>query len=410
MEPQTTMDAFSAKRIEQARQTLGDAVRHTPLVYSKTLSDLTGGTVYLKLENLQHTGSFKLRGAFNKIQRLTPDERSRGVVCASAGNHAQGIAFSATTLGVRSTIFMPIFASPSKIQATRAYGAHVELTGTIFDDAYDAAQAYAREHGAVFVPAFDDYDIIAGQGTLGLEIVQDLETVDVVLCPVGGGGLLAGVAAALKHRKPEVVVVGVGTEGAQAMNLSVQQGRIVPMPGLSTIADGIAIKRPGEKTFPLVQQHVDRLATVSDEETANAVFLLMQHAKVVAEPAGAVGLAALLADKAAFADKNVVVILSGGNIDLGLLAQVVERGLYVEGLRATLAIDVPDRPGNLDMLVGILADLRANIQSISHDRYTTSVPVGHVRVTITFRTLGREQVATVEDALRARGLHYQVLT
>ncbi len=404
------MTDFPFDRIEQAHRALAEVVKRTPLIPSRTFSAMTGSRVCLKLENLQDTGSFKLRGAFNKIRQLTPEERQRGVVCASAGNHAQGVAYAAAAMGVQSTVFMPLFAPPAKIQATRGYGAHVELVGTIYDEAYAAARAYAQAHGAVLVHAFDDPQVIAGQGSIGVEIFEDLGEVDVVLCPTGGGGLIAGVAAALKHLKPGVRVVGVEAEGAQSMKLSLEQGRIVPMTSMTTIADGIAVKVPGEVTFPLVQRYVDEMVTVDDEETAYALYLLLQRAKLLAEPAGAVSLAALLCGRVAFPGQTVVVLVSGGNVDLALLTQIVERGLIRDGLRAKIAVDVPDRPGTLDDLLDILAGLQANIQFLTHDRFTASVPIGHVRVTVTFRTLGREQIARIEEALRARNLAFQVLT
>jgi threonine dehydratase len=331
------------------------------------------------------------------------------VVCASAGNHAQGVAYAARQVGVESTVFMPIFAPPAKIQATQGYGARVHLTGTIFDEAYAAARIHAEERDQVFIPAFDDPHIIAGQGTVGLEIYEDLRDVDLVFCPVGGGGLIAGVALAMKHLNPGIQVIGVEAEGAQSMYLSLRLGRIESMNGMSTIADGIAVKTPGELTFPMVQQYVDDLVTVTDEETGYAMFLLAQRAKLIAEPAGIVGMAAVLGGKVDVAGKRVAVIISGGNVNLALFSQIIERGLIKDGLRAEIAVDVPDLPGKLIQLLSILADLQANIVDITHDRNTTSVPIGFVRITISFRTLGTEQVTSIARALDARNLRYQVL-
>ena len=403
------MPAFSYDAIEAADAALEGVVKRTPLVRSKLLSERTGGAVYLKLENLQNAGSFKLRGAYNTIRQLTSDERARGVVCASAGNHAQGVAWAAAKMGVPATVFMPRFAPPAKIQATRGYGAEVVLEGTIYDDAYEAARRRAETHGTPFIHAFDDARVIAGQGTLGLELVRELPDLDVVLCPVGGGGLIAGVAAAVKHHRPGAEVVGVEAEGAQSMKRSLEEGRIVPMTSMATIADGIAVKVPGSVTFPLVQRLVERVVTVGDEETAYALYLLLQRGKLLAEPAGAVGLAALLTGALDVAGRTAVVVVSGGNIDPALLTQIIERGLLRDGLSAKIAVDLPDKPGMLDGLLDVLAQLQTNIQSVKHDRYNAAVPIGHVRVTVTFRTLGGEQLAEVEAALAARGFAHRVL-
>ncbi|RMF62309.1 MAG: threonine ammonia-lyase [Bacteroidetes bacterium] len=393
-----------------ARETVRAVARHTPLIRSKTFSEMAGCDVFLKLENLQRTGSFKLRGAYHRISRLAPGEKARGVVCASAGNHAQGVAFSAAAHGIASTVFMPVFAPPAKIQATRAYGAEVRLVGRIYDEAYEAARAFCEEHGKTYIPAFDDEAIIAGQGTLGLELYDDLPDVDVVLCPVGGGGLIGGVAVALKHLRPSVRIVGVEAEGAPALKRSLEAGHLVPATSLATIADGIAVKTPGRLTFALARAYVDEVVTVPDSDTAYALYLLLQRAKLLVEPAGAVGLAALLAGTVAYPGRRVAVILSGGNVDLGLLTQIIERGLLHTGLRARIAVDMPDKPGSLQLLLDILAGLQANIESVEHDRFTTAVPIGHVRITITFRTPGREHIDAIRQALAERHLTCQVLT
>lgn len=398
------MDDITFAEIEEAGQALKGAVKHTPLYRSRTFSELAGCRLHLKLENLQATGSFKIRGAYNRIRLLTEAERARGVVCASAGNHAQGVACSATAMGVKSTVFMPVFAPPSKVQATRSYGAEVILEGLTYDDAYTAASRLAQDEERIYVHAFDDRAVIAGQGTIGLEIVEDLPDVDVVLVPVGGGGLISGIATALKHLRPEVEIVGVEAEGAPAMVRSLARGRLEGLTAMETIADGIAVKSPGPRTFAIVQRHVDRMVTVSDEEIAHALFLLTERAKLIAEPAGVAALAAALSEKAGYPGKKVAVVISGGNVDLALLTQIVDRGLVQSGMISRIAVDVPDRPGSLNELLGILTSLRANVRSISHDRQTATVPVGHVRVTITFRTLGREQVEALTAILRERGL------
>ncbi len=404
------MDEITFAGIEEAGQALRGAVKQTPLSRSRTFSEMAGCRLHLKLENLQATGSFKIRGAYNRIRLLTDGEKSRGVVCASAGNHAQGVACSARAMGVKSTVFMPVFTPPSKVQATRSYGAEVNLEGLTYDDAFAAASALAREDGRIYIHAFDDAEVIVGQGTIGLEIQADLPDVDVVLVPVGGGGLISGIATALKHLRPQVEIVGVEAEGAPAMVRSLERGRLEALTSMDTIADGIAVKSPGARTFAIVQKLVDRMVTVSDEETSHVLFLLAERAKLIAEPAGVVALAAALSEKAGYPGKKVAVVISGGNVDLALLTQIVDRGLVQSGMVSRIAVDVPDRPGSLNELLAILTGLRANVRSISHDRQTASVPVGHVRVTITFRTLGREQVEELTAILRQRGLTQKLLT
>ena len=404
------MDEITFAGIEEAGQALRGAVKQTPLSRSRTFSEMAGCRLHLKLENLQATGSFKIRGAYNRIRLLTDGEKSRGVVCASAGNHAQGVACSARAMWVKSTVFMPVFTPPSKVQATRSYGAEVNLEGLTYDDAFAAASALAREDGRIYIHAFDDAEVIVGQGTIGLEIQADLPDVDVVLVPVGGGGLISGIATALKHLRPQVEIVGVEAEGAPAMVRSLERGRLEALTSMDTIADGIAVKSPGARTFAIVQKLVDRMVTVSDEETSHVLFLLAERAKLIAEPAGVVALAAALSEKAGYPGKKVAVVISGGNVDLALLTQIVDRGLVQSGMVSRIAVDVPDRPGSLNELLAILTGLRANVRSISHDRQTASVPVGHVRVTITFRTLGREQVEELTAILRQRGLTQKLLT
>jgi threonine dehydratase len=401
---------LSFKDIQEAYDILKPVVKRTPLEKSKTFSHMIKTNVYLKQENLQTTGSFKIRGAYNKIYHLTPQERRRGVVCASAGNHAQGVAHASTLMGLNSTVFMPIYTSPTKIIATRSYGATVVLKGITYDDAADAAKKYAKEKKIMFVHAFNDNFVIAGQGTIGIEIFEVLPEVDVVLVPVGGGGLISGIALALKTLKPTVKVIGVEAEGAQSMKLSLEKNKIVPLKSIMTIADGIAIKTPKELTFSLAQQYVDEVVTVNDEEIANALYLLLQRAKLVVEPAGTVALAALLSKKVSFPKKNVVVILSGGNINLSLLTQIIEQGMMRNKLLVKVSVTALDKPRVLKEILTILADLGANVQSIAHDRGTTSVPVGFVRIVITFQTLGREQIEMIKQEFNRKKLQYHVLS
>jgi threonine dehydratase len=397
------------KEIQEAYDILKPVVKRTPLEKSKTFSQMIKTNVYLKQENLQTTGSFKIRGAYNKIFHLTKQERMHGVVCASAGNHAQGVAHSSTLMGLKSTVYMPVYTSPTKIIATKSYGATVVLEGITYDDAADAAKKYAKENKITFVHAFNDAFVIAGQGTIGIEIFEGLPGVDVVLVPIGGGGLISGIALALKTLKPDVKIIGVEAEGAQSMKLSLEQNKIVPLKSMMTIADGIAVKTPQELTFSLAKQYVDEVVTVNDEEIANALYLLLQRAKLVVEPAGAVALAALLSKKVLFPKKNVVVILSGGNINLSLLTQIIERGMMRQKLLVKVSITALDKPKALKEILTILADLGANVQSIDHDRGTTTVPVGFVRIVITFQTLGKEQIEMIKQKFDRKKLHYHIL-
>ena len=400
----------SFKDIKEAYDVLKPVVKRTSLEKSKTFSKLTKTNVYLKLENLQTTGSFKIRGAYNKIYHLSKKERERGVVCASAGNHAQGVAHASKLMNVKSTVFMPIYTSPTKIIATKAYGAEVVLEGITYDDAAAAAKKYAEEKKMTFVHAFNDHQVIAGQGTIGIEIFESLPDVDAVIVPIGGGGLISGIALALKTLKPKVKVIGAEAEGAQSMKKSLEENKIVPLKSINTIADGIAVKTPKEITFELAKKYVDEVVTVNDEEIANALYLLLQRAKLVVEPAGAVSLAAILSKKVTLPGKNVVAVLSGGNVNLSLLTQIIERGMMKNKLLVKISITALDKPKVLRDILNILANLGSNVQAISHDRCTTAVPVGYVKIIITFQTLGKEQIEIIKQELDRKNLKYQILS
>jgi len=396
--------------VKDAYTILKPVIKQTPLERSKTFSHLTGSNVYLKEENLQTTGSFKIRGAYNKIFHLNKEEKKHGVVCASAGNHAQGVAYASTLMGVKSTVFMPIYTPPTKILATKSYGATVVLEGITYDDAAEAAKKYAEQKKMTFVHAFNDNDVIAGQGTIGIEIFESLPQVDAVLVPIGGGGLISGIGLALKTLKPTVKIIGVEAEGAQSMKLSLEKNKIVPLKSIMTIADGIAVKTPKELTFTLAKQYVDTVVTVNDEEIANALYLLLQRTKLVVEPAGAVGLAALLSKKIKFPKKNVVAVLSGGNVNLSLLTQIIERGMMRHKLLVKVSITALDKPKVLKDILAILSDFGANVQSISHDRCTTAVPVGFVKIVITFQTLGKEQIEMIKKEFNKKKVNYHILS
>jgi threonine dehydratase len=401
---------LTLKDIQEAYEVLKPVVKQTPLEKSKTFSHLTKTNVYMKLENLQTTGSFKIRGAYNKISHLTKEEKKQGVVCASAGNHAQGVALAAALMGVKSTVFMPIYTPPTKILATKSYGANVVLEGVTYDDAAEAAKKFSEEKNMTFVHAFNDEYVIAGQGTIGLEIFHVLPEVDAVLVPIGGGGLICGIAVALKTLKPKVKIIGVEAEGAQSMKLSLEQKKIVPLKSIQTIADGIAVKTPKDLTFALARRYVDEVVTVNDEEIANALYLLLQRTKLVVEPAGAVALAAVLSKKVVLQKKNVVVVLSGGNVNLSLLTQIIERGMMRNKLLVKISITALDKPKVLRDILSILANLGANVQAIAHDRCTTAVPVGYVKLVITFQTLGKEQIDAIKQEFDREKVVYHLLS
>lgn len=391
--------------IRKARERLRDAVYLTPCARSDVLSRLLGCELYLKLENLQVTGSFKERGALNKILQLDARQRAAGVIAASAGNHAQGVAHAARLSGIRATIVMPETTPLAKLQSTRSYGADVVLSGTGYDQAYEKAVELQREHGYTFVHAFDDEDVIAGQGTIGLELLEQVPDMEVVLVPVGGGGLIGGIALAIGNSAPAVRVIGVEAERMPAMQASVAAGRVTPLRPANSIADGISVARVGELTFPLVQAWVDSIVTVAEEEIARAILTLLERKKTLAEGSGAVGLAALLAGRITGVEgRKVVVVVSGGNIDMTMLSRILERGLEQDGRLARLKVVVPDTPGSIAALAGHIAALDANILSISQNRSITEVELGETEVELVLETRGRDHVEAVTRLLRGRGL------
>jgi len=395
--------------IVNAQSVLKSIVKFTPLEHSKSFSALSEADVYLKLENFQTTGSFKVRGAYYKIKNLTPDEAVKGVLCASAGNHAQGVAYAASSLGVKSTVFMPVFAPPLKVIATRAYGAEVVLTGDTFDDAFNAAVEFGKKSGATFVHPFNDPHIIAGQGTIGLEIFEQLRDVDDVLVPIGGGGLIAGIAIALKQLNPRIRIIGVEAEGAQSMKASIENGAPITLNSADTIADGIAVKSPGNLTFEVTRKLVDELLVVNDAEMARTAYLLLQRAKILTEPAGVAAMAAVLYQKTDTKGRKVVPVISGGNANMSILEQILDKGVMDEGLRARIRVLIPDQAGRLKSIISILDKMKANIHDIEHERSTTSVPVGYVQVTITFNLQDTTQLPTICNELEQRGMQYEVL-
>ncbi|GAB1403194.1 threonine ammonia-lyase [Lentimicrobium sp.] len=393
IDPAHTLPNFSD--IIAAQSVLRNVIKETPLERSKSFSSMSGAEVFLKLENLQTTGSFKVRGAYYKIANLTQEERSKGVLCASAGNHAQGVAYAASALGVKSTVFMPVFAPPLKVIATRSYGAEVILSGETFDDAFNAALEYQKETGATFVHPFNDFYIIAGQGTIGLEIFDQFRDVTDVVIPIGGGGLIAGMAIAMKQLNPKIRIIGVESEGAQSMKSSVEAGKPLLLNSVDTIADGIAVKSPGNLTFEAAGQWVDELLVVNDAEIARTAYLLLQRAKILAEPAGVAAMAAVLYRKYDFSGRKVVPVISGGNINMSILEQILEKGVMDEGYRARISVLIPDQAGKLKSIITVLEQMKANIHEISHERSIISVPIGYVETTITFNLQDTTQLPTI---------------
>lgn len=379
----------------------GVAIR-TPMEGARWLSALAGGPVRLKCENLQRTGSFKPRGAYLRISRLSEQEKAQGVVAASAGNHAQGVALSAQLLGIRSTVFMPEGAPIPKVNATRGYGAEVVFHGQYLDQAIVEAKKYADETGAVFISPFDHVDIVAGQGTCGLEILEQAPEVQTVLVPTGGGGLLAGVAIAIKSQRPDVRVIGVQAAEAAAFPPSLAQGRPVQLETMRTMADGIAVGRPGDITFAAVQEHVDDVVTVSEDSLARALVALMERAKQVVEPAGAAAVAALMDDPAAY-PTPAVAVLSGGNIDPLLLGRVIRHGMAAAGRYLYLAVVISDLPGGLAGLLGEISDLQASVIDLTHERISPALGLHEVEVALQLETRGADHADLVLARLRELG-------
>ncbi|MDR7252503.1 threonine dehydratase [Nocardioides sp. BE266] len=395
-------DQVSLDDILAAREMLREVTLATPMEGARWLSQMAGGPVRLKCENLQRTGSFKSRGAYVRIARLSEAERAHGVVAASAGNHAQGVALAATTLGITSTVFMPEGAPIPKEKATRGYGADVVFHGRYLEDSLAAAREFAERTGAVLIHPFDHVDIVAGQGTLGLEILEQAPDVRTVLVPTGGGGLLAGVAVAIKAMRPDVRVVGVQADGAAAYPGSLAAGHPVPLESMSTMADGIAVGRPGDITFAAVRDHVDEILTVSEESLSRALLSLVERAKQVVEPAGAAAVAAMLDNPTGF-ETPAVAVLSGGNIDPLLLSKVIRHGLAAAGRYLYLRVLIPDLPGGLASLLAEISEEGANVLEVAHERISPLLTLNEVEVRIQLETRGETHAEHLMSRLRERG-------
>ena len=389
-------------QIRAAREQLEGVSVTTPIQGARWLSDEAGGTVMLKCENLQRTGSFKIRGAYNRLSRMPEEQRARGVVAASAGNHAQGVALAAQMLGIDATVFMPEGGSIPKERATRGYGAQVRLAGATLDEAIERADAFREETGATFIHPFDHPDIVAGQGTCGLEIIEQCPDVRTVVVPTGGGGLLAGISTAIRAVRPDVTLVGVQAKGAAAYPRSLQEGAPVPLAEMKTMADGIAVGRPGAIPFAAIQRYVDRVVTVTEESLSAALLMLMERAKMLVEPAGAVGVAAILDDPDAF-ETPAVAVLSGGNVDPLLLDRVLRHGLAASGRYVYLRARIPDLPGGLVGFLEEVARLKLNVIDLTHERVSASLRLDEVEVRLQAETRGPDHADEALEALRQRG-------
>jgi threonine dehydratase len=396
--------------IEAARERIKSFVFESPLVYTETLSGLTGNSVYLKLENLQMTGSFKERGALNRLLTLTQQERARGVIAASAGNHAQALAFHAGRRGVACEIWMPLHTPLIKVSATRSHGAEVVLHGNNYDEAFEGALQRGIEANLTFIHAFDDTGVIAGQGTLGLEMLAQRPDLDALLVPIGGGGLAGGIGCAVKHLRPNIQLIGVQTEALPSMRDAIIAGTPVTVAPSASVADGIAVRRAGLHTFELVKNYVDRIVTVDEEEIAQAILILLEREKTVAEGAGAAALAALMTGKAALEGKKVAVLVSGGNVDVNLLARIIERGLVRDGRRIRLRVRLQDRPGSLQQLASLVAKHNANIIETFHNRQHFGATLGETAIDMSLETRGRDHSQEVLRALTDAQYEYQLIS
>lgn len=393
--------------VREAQARLQGVAHKTTLTHTRSISEMSGCDVFLKLENLQRTGSFKLRGAYNKVASLTPAEREKGVIAASAGNHAQGVAMAATAYGCKSTICMPAHAPLAKVAATRGYGADVVLHGDFFDEAAAKAAELAAEHGYTFVHPFNDPQVIAGQGTISLEILDDLPDVDAIVAPIGGGGLISGIAIAAKSIRPDIKIIGVQASNMPSMKVSVAAGAVTTVDGKASLADGITVKTPGDLTFDICRQYVDDIVTVDESEIATAILWLIERAKLVSEGAGAVPTAALMSGKIpSLNGKKVAALVSGGNIDVINVARIINNGLIQTWRKVYFSTIMPDKPGELVKLLQLLAQLNVNILSVTHERTQHGLSMGYTVVSLEAETANEEHVRKMMETLQQHD--YQV--
>lgn len=392
---------LSMEMLQDAKKILDPVINHTPVISTKDI--VPDCDFYLKADCLQKTGAFKLRGAYYKIATLTDEEKARGVIACSAGNHAQGVAYAARDMGIPATICIPAGAPLSKIEATRSYGANVVLVPGVYDDAYAEAVRLRDEKGLTFIHPFNDYHVMAGQGTIGIELSQQLPDCDIFLVPIGGGGLIAGVAYAIKHLMPNCKVIGVQADGAPSMVDSIHANKIITLPSVHTIADGIQVKTPGDLTFDLVRQYVDDIVTVKESEIAGAILRVLEKQKLVAEGAGAVGIAAAMYGKVAVKDKKVCALLSGGNVDVTMLERIITSGLVKERRTVTFSTVLPDQPYALTRFLNIVSETGANVLDITHERRNTRTEIGSCIVQLSLETRNAEHIREIYEKLRATG-------
>jgi len=392
---------LTLERVYQAAHLLKDVIRETDMIPATNIK--TNCDLFLKTENLQNTGSFKLRGAYFEMSQMNQEERDKGVVACSAGNHAQGVGFAARALGIKATIFLPSTAPISKVEATRQYGAEIRLVDGVYDDAFNEAVKYQQETGAAFVHPFNDEDVIAGQGTIGLEILKQLPHMDAVIVPIGGGGLISGIAYVIKKLKPDCKVYGVQAEGACSMSNAMEQNKRCTLSAVSTFADGIAVKCPGELTFDMCQKYVDQVITVNDDEIATAILTLMEQQKLVSEGAGAVAVAAVMFNKLPLEGQRVCAIVSGGNIDVNILSRVINRGLQTSGRLSEVTIELLDKPGQLRDVATIIANTGANVTKVSHKVGGENMDINGCSLHVSMETRDRAHLKEIEAAFNKAG-------
>lgn len=389
------------KEINAARERLSSVIKKTPLIYSELYSNKTGNKIFLKPENLQRTGSFKIRGAYNKIASLTPQQREKGLVTASAGNHAQGVAFSARSLGVDATIVMPVQTPFIKVESTKSYGASVLLHGSSYDDAYEKAQEVTQEKEGSFIHPFDDMDVIYGQGTISLEIIDELKDVDALLIPIGGGGLISGMALAAKAVNPAIRVIGVEPEGAPTMTHSLKNRGVTALEELNTIAEGTAVKKAGRKTFEIVKEYVDDIILISEDDLMNSFLTMMEKHKLVCEHSGVLSLAAT--EKLNFYNKNVVSLISGGNTDVVTISSMINNGLVSSGRLFGFSVELPDRPGELVRIAEILSSSNANVIKLEHNQFKAFNRINNVVLEVTVETYGFDHIERIKTEMKKNG-------
>lgn len=399
---------LNLEMIKQAMNNIKGVVRKTPLIYSSTFSNLSGNNIYLKCENKQKTGVFKLRGAYNKIASLTEDEKKKGVIASSAGNHAQGVAYAATAFGVKSTIVMPATAPLSKVQATRRYGAEVIQFGEVYDECYGKAVEVQKSQGLTFIHPFNDIQVMAGQGTIALEILEELPETDIILVPIGGGGLISGIAVAAKSIKPDIKVIGVQAGLIASTKVSLEKNEIATVPGAKSLADGISVRTPGNLCFEYIKKYVDDVITVTEDEIAHSIFTLMERTKLVTEGAGAVPLAAVLANKLNFKGKNIVSLISGGNIDIAMIQKIIDRELVRQTRRLRFTIEIQDKVGQLGSLVTNIVALGANIVKTRQDNNWNEKGLDYAYVSFEVEVQSKEHADILVDKLRERGYNLEL--